>query len=89
MNLFFLRIMKLFEFGIIYAIKKRYVGIHDSGYEIRKSKSSIIDLDRVFFILAVFMCGVVASIVICAIENIIFAAKESRRTTRVSQRKKY
>ena len=83
--------MKLTEFGIIYALKRRYMGINNEGYEIRTSKSLIIDLDRVCLIFAVFMCGVVASIVICAVENMIFAVKKhkprrgSRRNTHVSQ----
>lgn len=72
--LVFFRIMKLHEHGVIDAIKKRYIARgrqSSSAYNVPSSLA--IDMDRVFFIFAVLCLGILASMVICVVENIVFA----------------
>lgn len=78
--------MKLREFGLIDAIKKRYISSHINEAIVRQADSLAIDMDRVCLIFALLFIGIVISIVVCILENVIFALRKRRNVQSLGQR---
>nr|UEN71275.1 ionotropic receptor 6 [Gregopimpla kuwanae] len=73
-------IMKLHEYGIIDALKKRYMSRPNRASNLRLTDDLAIDMDRVSMIFGILCFGICASIVVCLAENMHFTFKKRDST---------
>ncbi|XP_043266973.1 uncharacterized protein [Venturia canescens] len=69
---------RLREFGLLDAMKKRYMSPTRKKPKVRHRQTLTIDMDRVSVIFGVLGLGMLTSILICVVENIIFKKKRQK-----------